>query len=1010
MSSLISTEQTIKQLQLLGYKDGDRLFFRAIDKRDGAGAPKNLDSVFPSIPTTLTELNTNGQGIYIVSNGGGHKDGDVVAGLAVWYEHDDMPRDKQISLWQSLRLPVPTFQVDTGGKSIHSYWVFTEPVAIEHIPPEKEGGKGRCSGDWCDIQRDLLDYSNGDKSIKNPSRVMRLAGFKHQGTGEYAQIISESGIRYSFEELRSIIPQPEPKKRPEGKSQRKDRPSAAAKTAKKNESEEPVSLRSFITADNQTLVDMGAAEGGRNSAGAALSRDLIGCEGWLSNRGVKPIESARELFDRFTAASGLDDSESDSIWDSAIGDNPTPSCSEETLERVLELARSKCEKRHFESSLAEGLVLVTREDDGKGGFKPARHQIGNHLEAIAYVNTPEGNGSALHLEFKTIRNQVICWTMPRAFIVADTAQMLGELVGRGYSFKLSKKKDLIEYLNGLGSEIEKTYTVTESTGWTKGSFVTQSKTYGDRSLRFRDIEPSPDSLSEIVGTLEDWIKSVAFFCGGNSRLIFALGTAFAAPLLSIVNLESGGFHLIGGTSAGKTTTLKVAASVVGFKDIPHWRTTTNGLESIACAHNHTLLPLDEIGQADPKDVGAIAYMLANGQGKTRMTKALTNRKAKVWQLLFLSSGEVGMGQYIAQAGISLKGGQEVRMPDIPAVPTGSTTGVFENIHNCESSKQFAQSLEYATTQQRGTALDAFLTRLVADLASNRNLSGLLTQRMILIAGKLSEGTIDHAVSRVANRFALVQVALGLAHEYELLPFPAEQIEWAINTMFTDWLKNRDGDGSIEVKQTCKKISYLLTTQEAGERFFTLPDNDGLKPRNPLGYRKLDAAGNTEELWIYPAVFREELCKGYDPTEIAKELISRGWLYPDAKGKVTRSRMFKNKETRYYVFREWKNSGDDGDDSDDYTPNKSLEAHTDDELIVTPVVIIGDDGDDHIKGDHLSRHHRHLPKIESDDKGNPNNPYLVNDSALSSPSSPSSPAKINNPNLGTNPQIKDVEDI
>jgi uncharacterized protein (DUF927 family) len=664
-----------------------------------------------------------------------------------------------------------------------------------------------------------------------------------------------------------------------------------------------------------------------------------------------------------------------------------------------DLASPKCEKRHFESSLSEGLVLVTREDDGEGGFKPVRQQIGNHLEAIAYINTPEGNGSALHLEFKTLRNQVIHWTMPRAFIVADTAQMLGELAGRGYFFRLSKKKDLIEYLNGLGSEIEKTYTITESTGWIKGSFVSHNKTYGDESLKFGDIKPSPDSPSEIVGTLEGWTESVAKFCAGNSRLIFALGTAFAAPLLPIVNLESGGFHLIGGTSAGKTTTLKVSASVVGFKEIPHWRTTTNGLEAIACAHNHTLLPLDEIGQADPKDVGAIAYMLANGQGKARMTKALTNRKAKVWQLLFLSSGEVGMGQYIAQAGISLKGGQEVRMPDIPAVPTGSTTGVFENIHNCESSKQLAQSLEYATTQQRGTALDAFLTRLVVDLASNKNFGGLLAKRMVLVAGKLSEGTIDHAVARVANRFALVQVALGLAHEYGLLPFPAEQIEWAISTMFADWLKNRDGDGPIEIKQACNKISYLLTTQETGERFFTLPDNGGLKTRNPLGYRRLDTTGNTEEILIYPAVFREELCKGCDPVEVAKELIRRGWLIPDADGKSTRKQKMNGKTPRFYCFQKWS---------------------TEDVPISLPPYLSGGTG-----GTGGTEPQELLPPVPpekgtggTDDApvppvpphGKPSGTAETDTPCQVPPVPPVPPLKTNNPNLGTNPQVVDVEEI
>jgi hypothetical protein len=238
VSSLISIEQTIKHLELLGYEKADRLFFRVINKADGK-FPVNLDSAFPELPHQLCSLNSD-HGIYVVANGGGHKDADVNFGRAIWYEHDDISKEEQIGLWQSLRLPVPTFQVDTGGKSIHSYWVFSEPVAIKHQAPEKEGGKDRCYGDWCDIQRDLLDYSKGDKSIKNSSRVMRLAGFKHQKTGEYSRIISDSGIKYSFDELRSIIPRPEPKKRPEGKAQRKEQPPTAAKTAKKNESEEPV--------------------------------------------------------------------------------------------------------------------------------------------------------------------------------------------------------------------------------------------------------------------------------------------------------------------------------------------------------------------------------------------------------------------------------------------------------------------------------------------------------------------------------------------------------------------------------------------------------------------------------------------------------------------------------------------------------------------------------------------------------------------------------------------------
>jgi uncharacterized protein (DUF927 family) len=916
MSTSTDNHQATEHLALLGYKDGDDIFFRAINKSEGSRQPINLQSKFPNLPAQLEHLNGD-HGIYVVANGGGHKDVDVVAGRAIWYEHDDMPKEEQVYLWSELKLPEPTFQVDTGGKSIHSYWVLSEPVAIEHQPPEKEGGKGRCTGDWIDLQRDFLEYSNGDRSIKNPSRVMRLAGFTHKGTGDSSNIISRAGKTYSYDELRTLIPREVEKPKAERTAKKTRTPAnrpAATQGKEFLPSDDAVSLRRFLSADSQTLVERGTSTN-RNMAGTALARDLIGCESWLNKRGVSTTETAQKLFDNFCFASGLPDDipdECDRIWESAMGDNPTPSRSEETLERVLEMALSKCEKRHFESSPNEGLVLVTREQDGEGGFKPVRKMIGNHLEAMAYVNTVEGNGSAIYLEFKTIRNQLQRWTMPRSYIVADTKLLLGELVGRGYHFRLGMKKDLIEFLNGLGFGLDRAYTLTDSTGWTSGNFITQTATYGDQTIRFGDIDGVKNGTCEVVGTLQNWTDRVAHFCGGNSRLIFSIGIAFAAPLLEPLEIESGGFHFFHSTSAGKTTLLMVAASVVGIRKIPQWNTTANGLEAIATAHNNMLLPLDEIGEANEKEVGRMAYMLANGQGKTRMTKQLTNRKPKTWKLLFASTGEVGMAEYIKQAGVQVKGGQEVRMPDIPAVPKDSPYGVFENIHGAKDSKEFAQALELACAENHGTAIDAYLSRLVVDLASE-DTKKALRKRVLLIADKLTGSIQNFAIRRVANRFALVQVALGLAHSYDLLPFSVEDIDWAVSTLFQDWLTARGGDGSIEVKNACDAIGYLLTTQENGERFFTLPENDGLKPRNQLGYRSREVTsagrdgttyGGTEELWIFPEVFRKELCEGVNPTEIAKELVNRGWLTTGQSGNVTQTKKIKGNVQRFYVFKKW----------------------------------------------------------------------------------------------------------
>ncbi len=80
---------------------------------------------------------------------------------------------------------------------------------------------------------------------------------------------------------------------------------------------------------------------------------------------------------------------------------------------------------------------------------------------------------------------------------------------------------------------------------------------------------------------------------------------------------------------------------------------------------------------------------------------------------------------------------------------------------------------------------------------------------------------------------MVQVALGIAHKYGLLPFPIEKIDWAISTVFKDWLKARGGDGSIDVKQAIDRIEHLLVTNEFSDRIYTLPDNIVICP-NALG--------------------------------------------------------------------------------------------------------------------------------------------------------------------------------
>ena len=148
----------------------------------------------PSRPT-VEGWQQEGRGVYAVINDGGDTDSEITACRAVFCEWDDRPKEWQVDAWKDLQLPEPSLQVDTGGKSIHNYWIFDEPITVE---------------DWRSIQTRLLDHADADRSLKNPSRVMRLPGTFHinedGAPGEQCKIISSSAVYYTTKDIEKALP------------------------------------------------------------------------------------------------------------------------------------------------------------------------------------------------------------------------------------------------------------------------------------------------------------------------------------------------------------------------------------------------------------------------------------------------------------------------------------------------------------------------------------------------------------------------------------------------------------------------------------------------------------------------------------------------------------------------------------------------------------------------------------------------------------------------------------
>ena len=180
-------------LDLLHKKD-EETRLRAITHK--GGGLSTIKGNFGELPK-FSEFNFSGRGIYLVVNTGGDKAADINKCHAFFVEWDNIPVEKQLYIYKELNLPEPTFQVDTGGKSIHCYWVLKKPVAAEV---------------WKPIQIRLVDYCKADKNIKDASRCMRLAGFYYvDATGKLtnkSEIINISGKEYLVEDIAQVLPEP----------------------------------------------------------------------------------------------------------------------------------------------------------------------------------------------------------------------------------------------------------------------------------------------------------------------------------------------------------------------------------------------------------------------------------------------------------------------------------------------------------------------------------------------------------------------------------------------------------------------------------------------------------------------------------------------------------------------------------------------------------------------------------------------------------------------------------
>lgn len=152
-----------------------------------------------------------------------------------------------------------------------------------------------------------------------------------------------------------------------------------------------------------------------------------------------------------------------------------------------------------------------------------------------------------------------------ALLTGDGTQWAARLRDMGLRMApgTATRNRLAEYLDTR--YLKERVTCVDRVGWHRGVYVLPGESMRTSETGERFIRPKArwKTRSRQRGELAEWLRQVAAPCAGNSRLVFAVCCAFGGPLMSPLMVQTGGFHLVGDSSLGKTTALLVAASVWG---------------------------------------------------------------------------------------------------------------------------------------------------------------------------------------------------------------------------------------------------------------------------------------------------------------------------------------------------------------------------------------------------------------------------------------------------------------
>lgn len=369
------------------------------------------------------------------------------------------------------------------------------------------------------------------------------------------------------------------------------------------------------------------------------------------------------------------------------------------------------------------------------------------------------------------------------------------------------------------------------------------------------------------GLWASWKAAIYRHLRGRPLVQLALYGAVATPLLAI--LEADGFIMdwSGVTSRGKTSALRVAASVWGHPDtlVRSWATASSVGPQETAAFLHSLpVILDDTQRVKdrPEIVAGMLYDIPAGQEKTRGKAGGGLRKTKTWRTIMLSTGEKAVIDFSPDAGA------RARSLCIRGAPFGSDT---------TANRISTEALQASLRRNYGHLGPLLLRHLVDDCNYDA-----LRERWGEIRDKYGATAGGSVSRRLAASVAVLGLAAELVHD---LGCPGrDQMETALDVAWAAAQHSgEDSDRPAAAFRTLYNWANMHASRFEGATKSTKDESPHLGWAGKWRRTASSHQGGGlvwKQLSIYPQVAKPVLAKaGYDVDYVLNEWTRRGFLEP-----------------------------------------------------------------------------------------------------------------------------------